>query len=293
VAPLAAVPAFHDAFGYFPGIEALAVPVPANRAGQAVFARAYALADPDASVVIPSLGYYSPRTPTGFSGVATAVAPETGTSTDETLYLSGEELRWLSAGRAGGTDVHGPRSGHPGSSGVQVGIHAQVVSQADHGNVGVVRFWRSRHELEVTGAALPGGADRQGRWRVEATVRNSGERTPVGVYSAFGRGYALVDGTPIGGGVPVAVGPEVALAAARSSDEQALAELAVPAELATAIVWPPADLDTAATAAVAYELERTEWGSGLTIRHEAFTAAITRTWSLRLGALLYLPDSRR
>jgi len=211
-APLPGVAGFHDAMGYYPGVEELPQAVLTEASGGATRLKRYALSDPDAGAVIPAAGYYAPRTPDGFTGTGAETDPPNGeVSSEETLYTFGEELRWFSVGRAGGTDVRSERTGNPGSRNVHFGFHFEVVGQAEDGSYGVIRIWRDARALELDGRlaeAIAADAP-DGKVVVTSEVRNVGGRGEVGVYSSFGPDARLVAAGLSGGAVPVAGGLSV------------------------------------------------------------------------------------
>ena len=294
-APLPARPGFHDAFGYTAGVELLPVPVPVAAAGGHELRIGYAFSDPTAGVVTPAGGYYAPRTPAGFPGMGEGPAggPD-AEGAGEALYTVGGELRRLRLGAAGGTAVRGARSGHPGSDGVHVGVHARVVRAAADGSHGVVRVWRSRHELELdadivavdAGAGVETGAPAARVLGVHAVVRNVGGRTTTGLYSHFGEPGRLVPGSVWAGGVPVAADLATVRRAVLVGGAAGLAALAVAEGLAFAVAWASDDLDTGAWLAAGYALGPP---AAAAVWQQAFTAEHRQERLLLHGGRAWLP----
>lgn len=245
-AGLPAVPAFHDALGYLPGVEELPLPITVLSDTTRQRIKRYAFVDPDAGVVVPAAGYYPPKTPAGFTGLGAETSPPSADiGTDETMYLRGETPTYVDIGGAAEEAVTGAQTGNPGDRRLHYGFHFEILRQAQDGSTGTVRLWRQADAAEVTAswvtmwlsqassasATVPG---------VEHAVqlRNVGGAGGQLLYSDFDESVAgLVADSVRGGGVPVAVGADEALRAVRAGGSAALAALAVPADQAKAIVW--------------------------------------------------------
>jgi immune inhibitor A len=265
-APLPAVRAFHDALGYYPGVEELPEPIKVLSTTNTLRLKPYALADPDASVVVPARGYYPPRTPAGFTGEGAESQPPSDTvSTFETIYDFAKEHRVLSVGQAGGLDVRGQHSGNPGSQDLQFGHHFEVIDQAVDGSYGVVRLWNSMHELEVGGAAALEATDDLASTKsgaatylahVESSTRNVGSPTPLVLVSDFDEtAAAYVAGSATDGALPVEADIETLRAVLASGDREALQALVEDGPKATAVVWASAgDIDTGQRRSFSYWL---------------------------------------
>lgn len=181
-APKPPAPGFHDALGYYPGVEAVPTPIVTYSDTTTLRSQPYALALPDASAVIPAKGYYPPRTPPGFTG--RGGEPGSPLSANETFYFLGGQFADLDIGRAGLTHVSGQHSGHPGDDQLHYGHHFKVVSQATNGASGVIRLWNRAEAAEVRGQArlneaFPGIID------VEASLVNTGGAATIRLVSRF------------------------------------------------------------------------------------------------------------
>jgi immune inhibitor A len=153
-AALPPVSLFNDALGYYPGVELLPQAIKTFSDSTTLRIKRYAFSDPDASVTVPARGYYSPKTPAGFTGRGGETSPPSGTiSTFETIYtvnvpttgapVDSGDFVTVNIGQAGGLDITGQRTGNPGDSGVQYGYHFQVTAKAANGTTGTVQIWRS------------------------------------------------------------------------------------------------------------------------------------------------------
>jgi len=102
--PRPAISAFHDAFGYYPGLYL-------NPADDGFY-----FWQADASTVIPASDFYSTRI--------------TDFDNNPAFDLYGERI-----------GLHFLGSGNPGMDGVDFGVHLKIVSQAEDGSWGLIRFW--------------------------------------------------------------------------------------------------------------------------------------------------------
>jgi immune inhibitor A len=234
---LPAVPGFHDALGYGPGVELLPVPITIESSATTQRIKRYAFSDPDAGVVVPAAGYYPPRTPAGFTGLGGETSPPSAdVSSDETMFLRGTAPAYVNVGGSAGINVTGANSGNPGDSGVHFGFHFKVMDQAADGSTGTIRVWRQADAAEVSGSLSS-----QFGWgplRVEEGVRNVGGAYTLTLYSDFDEAAAgLVAGSMSSGAVPVAVPPEAVVRAVVAGGLAGLKSLEVPPEQAIAVAW--------------------------------------------------------
>lgn len=217
--PLPPVTGFHDALGYYPGVETLPVPVTTfTSTTSAPFLRIkkYALSDPDASAVVPASGYYPPRTPAGFTGLGGETSPPaSNVSRFETLFVTASGAQVLSIGEVVGQNLSGQFSGNPGDSGVQLGYHFKVVRQANDGTTGTVRLWKANEAGDVSGA-IESRSPVLGPTRVSASAVNLGAPITLTLVSDFDESQGMyVEGSASNGAAPVREtpgGPVVALA---------------------------------------------------------------------------------
>ena len=205
--PLASVAGFHDALGYYPGVETLPVPVTTfSSTTSAPFLRIkkYALSDPDASAVVPASDYYPPRTPAGFTGIGGETSPPaSNVSRFETLFVTDSGAQVLNVGEVIGRNLAGQFSGNPGDAGVQLGYHFKVVRQAANGTTGTVRLWKADEAGDVSGA-IEGRSPVLGPIRVSATAVNLGAPITLTLVSDFDESQgAYVEGSATNGATPV------------------------------------------------------------------------------------------
>jgi hypothetical protein len=294
-APLPAEPAYHDALAYYPGVERLPEPITVFSSSTTLRRKAYALVDPDASVIVPASAYYAPRTPAGFTGQGAETSPPSAdVSSEETIYNFDQEPRWLSIGVAGETEVTGAHSGQPGSTSVQFGYHFQVIEQAPDGTWGSVRLWNRAYEAEALGGVgtvpCPDGG-----WPAQARVRNVGSPAWVLMYSDFDEARdQLVACGDTDALIPVAVDFATVRRVLADDGPAMLAALRVAPEAATAVVWWSGDwqagpLDTGTAQQVTYALARRSDGWP-PVPPTLTAAAIT---SFGTPETIYLPRTAR
>lgn len=274
-----AVRGFHDALGYFPGIEVLPEPVTVVGEDGVRETRGYAFTDPDSSVVVPASGYYPPRTPPDFTGVS----EEEGAG--ETVFLRTDQVTGsrgpvvgddvlvvVDVGEVDGPPVIGERTGNPGDSGVHFGYHFVVEEQAADGSWGKVRVWRAGEAAEVgvgvgvveggggggggiegiggiggvgRGEGSAGGAGGAGAdasvVEVESSVVNVGGAYSLTLYSAFDPELAMfVEGSGGGAGGGDA-GPDVTMWPVSASAAEVVAAVAAGGPDALAALAVPAE----------------------------------------------------
>lgn len=252
-AALPAVPGFHDARGYSPGIELLPQPITVQSDATRQRIKRYAFADPDGGVVVPAAGYFPPRTPAGFTGLGGETSPPSAdVSSAETMFLRGTAPVYVDVGAIGGTNVTGMHSGHPGDSGVHFGFHFKVMGQAEDGSMGTIRIWRQADAAEVSGSLVPSASGSS--LDAMASLWNTGGAYTLTLYSDFDElSVGLAGGSLSAGAVPVAVAPEAVARAVHASGPAGLTALAVPPEQAIAVAWA-GRLGTGTGAALNYRL---------------------------------------
>lgn len=287
-APLPPVLGFHDALGYFPGVEQLATPVQSipNRA------RIYAFSDPDASAVVPAKGYYPPRTPPGFTGVTQG----SSVSNFETIIGTNDGPVNYNVGDAGDTNVTGEQSGNPGDYGVQYGNHFEVVSQSASGDYGVIRISNAERAANISGsinASLGAGKP----VTVTVNIENTGGPAVLTAYSDFDESQATyVEGSATNGAVPVRASYAQLQAALKDGGVAAVRALAVQPGLATAVVWTsPSALPSGAKASFSYALLRKPGYQNVRVTNTLFGTSYPAAPQAvnQFGALVYLPVAAR
>ncbi|MCW5851783.1 MAG: immune inhibitor A [Anaerolineae bacterium] len=204
-APAPGVTGFHDALGYYPGVEALPQPLVTYSDTTTIRTKLYNLIQTDASTVVPARGYYSPRTPPGFTGRGGETGPDV--STQETFYIRGGQFTALSVGQAGRTDVTGQHSGNPGDDHLQYGHHFKVVEQAADGTWGLIRVWNSDEAADVSAQASVTN-DPPRLMEITAQAMNTGGAGSLTLVSDFDEEVAeYVEGSATHGAVPVRLNP--------------------------------------------------------------------------------------
>lgn len=294
VGPQSAVRGFHDALGYYPGVEALAQPLTTySDPTTAPFLRikGYTLSDPDASVVVPAKDYYPPKTPAGFTGFGFETSPPaSNVSSFETFFLhESGAFDTVNIGAQAGVNVTGEHSGNPGSTNVQHGYHFQIADQAFNGSTGTVRVWNAMNAGEVDGD-ISSNVDLTKPITVTASMLNAGSPAILTLYSDFDENQAsYVEGSATNGAVPVR--------ASFAQVQQALANggagiesLRVAAGEATAVVYTPsAPLDSGATASFTYQLTRKAGYPAVRVVNSIFGPSFTEKQELLSGSVIYLP----
>jgi immune inhibitor A len=304
---------FHDALGYFPGIEALPVPVEIANEDGSVSTHRYAFSDPDASVVVPAAGYYPPRTPLGFTGVTGEEQPgETVFLRSDTLTIghsgavAGDDaLAVVDVGEIQGPQVSGAQSGNPGDHDVHFGYHFVVEQQNEDASVGTIRIWRDAlaAELDVTMDAAPSAdpaapESSSNIVRVATDLRNVGGAYTLTLIADFDPAQSRYVGlwTEMGGW-PVAASVEEILAAVADGGREALAALAVAPELATRVAQVN-HLSAGRGFTMGFSLVPLQPGRTILVDatvygSDAATPLARATANLSLGTRLYLPAAMR
>ena len=196
---------FHDALGYYPGVEALPQPLVTYSDTTTLRTKLYDLIQPDASTVVPARGYYSPRTPPGFTGRGGETRPDV--STLETFYIRAGQFAEMSVGQAGHTDVTGQHSGNPGDDHLQYGHHVKLLSQAADGSWALVRVWNNAEAADVAAQARVTG-DLPRLVEIAAQATNTGGAGSLTLVSEFDAAVAeYVEGSATDGAVPVRANP--------------------------------------------------------------------------------------
>ncbi|KAB8143392.1 M6 family metalloprotease domain-containing protein [Chloroflexia bacterium SDU3-3] len=248
-AALPAVNGFHDALGYYPGVERLDTAV----ATSAVRARRFALSDPDASVVVPASGYYSPKTPAEFVADSEGTTP----SAYETIY-SADIVNFLDLGSTAGVVVTGQHSGNPGSTNLQYGYHFEVVGQADNGSYGTIRVYNTKTAADSSATITPDGGITD-PVTVKVVGQNVGSPAKLTVYSDFDEAAATyVEGSASDGAVPVkATLSQVQQILATKGVAGLDAVRAAPGEAIAVVLTGSATIDSGAKVSFSYKLTRT------------------------------------
>lgn len=294
-----AVPAFHDALGYSPGVETLPQPITFSQDQGQTRIKAYAFTDADGGVTVPSSGYYPPRLPEGFTGRGGETAPPNAdVSTDETLMVDSTGGAYaVSIGAVEGLDISGSQTGNPGDYGRHFGFHIQVEAQAADGSWGKVRIWRDADAAELSADASAAGAPNSVDVALQLT--NTGGAGDLLVYSDFDEAVlTYVGGAPGSSGlVAVKASQEEVAAAAQSGGLAAVAALEVPAAEARAVVWS-GRLGSGSAAMAAYRLLASRPAVHVDIRNVALAAAKSKavaTYRLvrDFGSRAFLPMVRR
>jgi len=294
-----AVPAFHDALGYSPGVEKLPAPVTFSQDQGQTRIKEYAFSDPDGGVTVPASGYYPPRLPEGFTGHGAETAPPNAdVSTDETMMVDTTGGAYaVSIGAVEGLDISGAQSGNPGDYGRQLGFHMVVEEQAADGSWGKVRIWRDLDAAELSADAMASGPS--GSVDVALELTNIGGAGDLALYSDFDEAVLTYAGGPPGskGLVAVKVSQEEVGAALQSGGIAALAALEVPNAEARAVVWS-GRLGSGATVRAGYRLLSARPAFHLDVRNVALAAvkgqAVASYRLIRdLGSRAFLPLVRR
>jgi len=296
-APLPAVPAFHDALGYTPGIEVLPRPITVLSDTTQLRIKRYAFTDPDAGVVVPASGYYAPRTPAGFTGLGAETSPPSAdVSAAETMFLRGTAPVYVDVGAVGGENVAGEHTGHPGDRGVHFGYHFQVVAEGADGTTGTVRVWRQPEAASAIARADVGPDGRS--VTIQTGANNIGGAYTLTVYSDFDETV----GRPAAGFVPPALIPVAAPAAdvvraVRAGGPDALAALSVPLADAKALAWA-GRLGAGKGQRFAYSLESRAPAATLSATTYVYGADPARALDSRavwrdVGTRVYLPAARQ
>lgn len=285
--------AFHDAFGWSPGIELLPEPITVFSDNLRSRIKRYAFSDPDGGLVVPAAGYHAPRTPAGFTGLgAESSPPSIDVGSDETLFVDRNgDIHTVDVGDIDAQEVQGQHSGNPGDEGLHFGFHFEVVDAAEDGSSGTVRIWRTPWAAEVSAEAALEGAD----IAIQSRLQNLGGAGPLLFYSDFDEESVLPgdDKLPMGA-VYVSAAPHDLLGKLRAGGPDVLARMAVDPADATAIAW----LDyvaTGADAALAYRLRPRSGASELRLRSLVYaleggnSALAVHDLQMALGSKLYLP----
>ena len=301
-AALPSVPGFHDALGYFPGIEVLPEPVIITAEDGSRTTRGYAFIDPDSSVVVPASGYYPPRTPLGFTGVSEEGTPgetvfvrTTELTTGHSGAVTGDDILVVAdVGEVDGPALAGQQTGNPGDYDVHFGYHFVVEDQADDGSQGTVRIWRNEHAAEVTLALAAEDAS----LAVSTGLRNVGGAYSLTLYSAFDPDAAqIIDGSVPEGAWPVSASAAEIVTAYMTGGPEALEALEVPVEDALAVVWA-GHVGSGQRADLTYTLAPSGLGNAIEVTTSAYAAEPdlaldVRTTTLRYGSTIYLPIAKR
>jgi hypothetical protein len=261
-APLPAVQGFHDALGYFAGVEKLPRPVRTFASDAIVRLKPYAFSDPDGSVVVPARGYYPPRTPEDFTGRGAETSPPSANiSTFETMLLDTDSadpstFQVVSIGEAGGLDISGQQTGNPGDYGVQFGHHFRLLAQSPDGTSATLRIWNSSLASNLSSTTTASAAG-DGVVTVNIEAQNVGSPARLTLYSDFDHRQATyADGSATNGAILVRASPGQVAAAFRNRGLAGVRELAASAGEATGIVWTsPGPLASGATASFSYQLK--------------------------------------
>jgi immune inhibitor A len=299
---LPAVSGFHDALGYFPGVETLPAPVKTfegeTSPGVSVTRlKPYAFSDPDASVVVPAKGYYPPRTPAGFTGRGAETSPPSANvSTFETLILDVDSasLDSSSIGEAGGTDVTGQHSGNPGSDNLQYGYHFVVTDQARDGSTGTVRIYNAQADAQAMGEV--GTISGTTPVTITASVQNTGSPRAVVLYSDFDETQATyVDGSATNGAIPVTADQPLIAQIMRTRGVAGLqAVRAQQASDVRAVVWYSAGaLDSGERASFTYRVTPKQGVYALRVATYVAGQGISNQDVAQTGTFVYLPQVER
>jgi immune inhibitor A len=298
-APLPAVTGFHDAFGYYPGVEALPQPLTTFSAATTPFLRVkgYAFSDPDASVVVPAKDYYPPRTPAGFTGAGFETSPPAANvSTFETIirHTSDGSLEFWNVGDPGGFNVTGQQTGNPGTYGVQYGYHFQILGQALNGSYGTIRLWNGTYAGQASTSFSGGGSATQ-PLTVTVGLQNTGSAAPLTLYSDFDESKAAyVEGSATNGAVPVRASLAQVEAALRFGGAAGLRALAVSPGQATAVAWSSQGaLATGETVSFSYALSRKAGAPAAKIVNHVFGPSFSGESVAQFGSTLFVPVSRK
>jgi immune inhibitor A len=294
-----AISGFHDALGYYPGVEALPQPVTTfSDPATSPFLRkkGYAFSDPDASVVVPAKDYYPPRTPPGFTGAGFETAPPAANvSTFETIigHTDGSVETW-NVGDPIGVNVTGEQTGNPGSYGVQLGYHFQIIGRAPNGSYGTVRLWNGSYAGQAS-TAFAGGASMTQPLTVTVGLQNTGSPASLTLYSDFDESKATyIEGSATNGAVPVRASQAQVEAALRSGGTSALRAMAVAPGQATAVVWSsPGAMETGDTASFSYSLSRKTGAPAVKITNHVFGPSFSGDSVAQFGSTLFVPVSRK
>jgi hypothetical protein len=285
--------AFHDSLGYYPGIEALPMPIRTYSDTQLLRLKPYAFTDIDASTVVPAAGYYPPRTPAGFTGLGGETSPPSAnvSSCETFFFITGVTASCVSIGAVGETEVTGAQSGNPGDTGVQFGYHFEVAGAAPDGSWGRIRLWRAAEAAEAGARIAP---DSDTALVATAGVVNTGGAVTITLYSDFDELSAdLVADSWTAGVVPVDVSAEQVAELVRTSGPAALESLRVPPEQATALAWA-GHLGSGSGFAFDYELSPRSRHAVLSTTTSAFGSGSevldTATARLSLVQCVYLPS---
>ncbi|NOK59796.1 MAG: hypothetical protein GFH27_549285n321 [Chloroflexi bacterium AL-W] len=310
-APKAGLSGFHDALGYYPGVEELPEPVKTfeGEFGGDFFLRLkpYAFSDPDASVVIPAKEYYSPRTPAGFTGEGAETSPPSvNVSTLETIFtineagsaypndVSGTNVRSVNVGAAGEQNIIGAQTGNPGSTNVQYGYHFEIVSQAANGSSGVVRLSQQPFKAKPSGSvtfeeSVTTIANLSRPAKVNASMRNVGGKGPLVLYSDFDEATATyISSSATSSAIPVNASLAETQAAFESGGIEGVKALQSSAADATAIVWV-GEVDSGVVKTVNYQLTRATGAPNVQVTNTAFGAGFAESEHTQLGITLSLP----
>ncbi|MBC8078008.1 MAG: immune inhibitor A [Chloroflexales bacterium] len=302
-APLPQVSGFHDAQGYFPGVEALPEPVVTYSdptAAPFLRIKPYAFIDPDASVVIPAKGYYPPRTPPGFTGRGAETSPPaSNVSTFETIVVDSPDINIffpVNVGGVGGTNVVGAQSGNPGDYGVQYGNHFVILGQATDGSSGTVRFYNAERAANISGsinATLGAGKP----VTVTVNIENTGGPAVLTAYSDFDESQATyIEGSATNGAVPVRASQAQVEAALKSGGIAAVRAMAVTPSAATAVVWTsPNAMPSGAKASFSYALSRNPGYQSVRVVNTVYGTSLASAprAAVQFGTLVYLPITAR
>lgn len=291
--PQSAVTGYHDALGYYPGVEELPQPLTVFSSTTLLRIKKYALSDPDASVVVPATDYYPPRTPAGFTGKGGETSPPSANvSTFETMFFHEDSLTYdsTSIGDAGGTEVTGEHNGNPGSTGVQHGYHFEVMQQSPSGSTGTIWVYNAEADAQAEGEVGPiNGRDPV---TISASMKNTGSpRTAVLVSDFDERQATYVDGSATNGAIPVTSSIPVV---ASILETQGLAGLeavrAQQADQVRAVVWySPNVLDSGDTASFTYQVTPKAGVKALRVVTTVVGAGFSDEDVAQNGSFVYLP----
>lgn len=280
---LPSVTGFHDALGYYPGVEQLAVPV-VSLPGRA---RIYAYTDPDASSVVPAKGYYPPRTPAGFTGQTQGA----DVSFFETMWLTGGGVFNTNVGDVIGENVTGQHSGNPGSGDLQYGYHFEVTNQAANGSTGTIRLYNSKEAGAINATVLPDTT--AGQVTVTVNWQNNGSPADTALYSDFDETQvSYVEGSATNGAIPVRASLAQVQQIVRTQGIRGLAQVQVQPGEATAVVKTVSPLDTGATLGFSYKLVRKPGSAGIQVINTVTygsSSSFSSSTRAQLGTFLYLP----
>lgn len=286
------ISSFHDALGYYPGVEKLPQPIVTFQAPGTLRLKPYALKQADSSVVIPAKGYYPPRTPAGFTGKGGETSPPSNSiSTFETVYeyppVGG--LYPISIGEAGGLDISGQHSGNPGSDNLQYGNHFRITYQDPAGTYATLRLWSSQFAADQSGdivAPTAGNAV-----QVNVGVKNTGSPAYLAVYSDFDESRAsYVERSATNGAVPVRESAAEVSAVLREKGPAGLNALRVAASEAIAVVWTSQKMvDTGADRMFSYKLRPQGGYHSVKVINTVFGPGFSDSDTLSFGSDILLP----